>query len=123
LKVLKNKKLWTMLALTAVLCLLASVAYAASGNTPGGGLSGINDGNAFINFIKSLAEKFTNSARSIIGFLVVVVFVWAGLLLLFGANDSSKIAQTKDYFKYAVGALVVVVVADKIVGFFMGLLS
>ncbi|MNI72343.1 hypothetical protein D3C73_1282790 [compost metagenome] len=113
--ILKTKRFWFEMCLIMVVCFtFAAVAHATTIDP--------TDGNALKETIKDGSTKVVEYFRYIVGFLAVAFLVWAGVLFLTANGDSQKIQAGKERIKWTIGAVVLVILADKIVGVVYGII-
>jgi hypothetical protein len=117
LRIKLDKKFWVSLGLVMLIGLTFSVACFA-GNTldVNGGTAGLEQ------VVTNGANTFASSVRLVFGTLVAAFFIWGGVLFLTASGNSPKISEAKSKFTYALGSLVIVLLADKIVGFVMAVI-
>ncbi|MFS8580554.1 MAG: TrbC/VirB2 family protein, partial [Novibacillus thermophilus] len=77
--------------------------------------------NALKNEVNTAADNIVTFVRAIFGVVVAVLFVWGAFLLLGGSSNPQRMASAKSKFGYAILALIVVFMADRIVSLIMGL--
>ncbi|MEK3987917.1 pilin [Paenibacillus sp. FSL K6-3166] len=113
--ILKTKRFWFELFLVMVVCFtFAAVAHATTLNP--------TNGDALKETIKGGSTKAVEYFRYCVGFLAVAFIVWAGILFLTANGDSQKIQAGKERIKWTIGAVVLVILADKIVGVVYGII-
>jgi hypothetical protein len=114
-KLMERRKVLILAVLAAVLVsiFVASPAEAALDVKP--------NKNALKNEVNTAADNIVTFVRTIFGVIVAVLFVWGAFLLLGGSSNPQRMASAKSKFGYAILALIVVFMADRIVSLIMGL--
>lgn len=114
-KLMERRKVLILAVLAAVLVsiFVASPAEAALDVKP--------NKNALKNEVNTAADNIVTFVRAIFGVVVAVLFVWGAFLLLGGSSNPQRMASAKSKFGYAILALIVVFMADRIVSLIMGL--
>lgn len=114
-KLMERRKVLILAVLAAVLVsiFVASPAEAALDVKP--------NKNALKNEVNTAADNIVTFVRTIFGVVVAVLFVWGAFLLLGGSSNPQRMASAKSKFGYAILALIVVFMADRIVSLIMGL--
>ncbi|KQN97038.1 pilin [Paenibacillus sp. Leaf72] len=113
---LKSKKFWVELSLIMFICFsFASVADASVLNP--------NDTTGLEKTIETAANNAAKAVRGIVGLVAAVFLIWGGLLLGGAGGDTQKVQMAKEKFKYTIYSLIVVILADKIVGFVTGVFT
>lgn len=114
-KLMERRKVLILAVLAAVLVsiFVASPAEAALDVKP--------NKNALKNEVNTAADNIVTFVRAIFGVIVAVLFVWGAFLLLGGSSNPQRMASAKSKFGYAILALIVVFMADRIVSLIMGL--
>lgn len=111
MKLKLDKKFWFSLGFAMLIGLTISGACFAGGLDVNGGVEPLKQA------VKTGADTFAEGVRGVFGTLVAVCFIWGGVLFLSASGNSNKVAAAKEKFTYGLGALVIVLLADKIVGF------
>ncbi|MET1174550.1 hypothetical protein [Paenibacillus amylolyticus] len=114
MSIIKSKKFWLQLVLVVVFCLAFATVTSATKLNP-------EDTSAFQTWTKDSADRGASAVREVFGWIAAIFLIIGAFQFLTAAGDSSKIQAAKDKFKYTLGALALVIMADKIVGLFYGI--
>ncbi|CAM3299523.1 MULTISPECIES: hypothetical protein [Paenibacillus] len=114
MSIIKSKKFWLQLVIVAVFCLAFATVTSAAKLNP-------QDATAFQTWTKDSADRGATAVREVFGWIAAIFLIIGAFQFLTAAGDSSKIQAAKDKFKYTLGALALVIMADKIVGLFYGI--
>lgn len=90
-----NKKLFSLLAVTALLT-VAGAAYGATINIPN------PLANSGVNNFCDLLTRVSNYILGFIATLAIIVFIWAGILFIISRGDPGKTKDAQNMILYAV---------------------
>jgi len=107
---------WSVLGLLSIFFLLTM-----SGVGLADGLTINSDPNGLVEDINNAAGKFAGAVRGVFGVVTAAFIIWGGVLMLGAHGNSQKISDAKSKFTFALGALIIVFMAEKIVGVVMGI--
>lgn len=111
----KRLILFVMALVLAATLIISTPAHAKINVTP--------NKNALTRDVQNIADNIVTFVRTIFGVIVAVLFIWGAFLLLGGSSNPQRMASAKSKFGYALVALIIVFMADKIVSLIMGLFN
>lgn len=75
------------------------------------------------NCIADIIGRFLNIALSLVGVILVCLFIWAGFLWMTAGGDDEKVKKARAMLANAVAGLVIIVLAYAVTGFVISSLS